>query len=95
MDHWKRFLPNRFLDVDYEELVSNQEDVTRRMIAFCGLDWEDACLSFEKNASPSLTASAAQVRQPIYKSSIALWRRYEQELEPLIRTLRQGGVGVD
>ena len=95
MRHWREVLPGRFLDVKYEELVANQEDVTRRMVGFCGLEWEDACLSFEKNASPSLTASAAQVRQPIYKTSVALWRRYEEELQPLIRVLRDGGVDVD
>lgn len=94
MDHWRRVLPGRFLDVDYEDLVANQEAVSRRMIAFCGLEWEDACLSFEKNTSPSLTASAAQVRQPIYKSSVALWRHYERELEPLIGVLREGGVEI-
>ena len=76
-------------------MVNNQEEISRRMIAFCGLDWEDACLSFEKNKFPAMTASALQVRQPIYKSSVALWRRYEQELEPLIRLLRDGGVEID
>ena len=95
MEHWRRVLPGRFLDVDYEDLVDHQEEVSRRMISFCGLEWEDACLSFEKNTSPSATASAAQVRRPIYKSSVALWRRYEQELQPLIRILREGGIQVD
>lgn len=94
MEHWREVLPGRFLDVDYEELVSDQEGVTRRLIAHCGLAWEDACLSFEKNPSPSLTASAAQVRQPIYKSSVQLWRRYKEELEPLARFLRKGGVQI-
>ncbi|MGA7712217.1 MAG: sulfotransferase, partial [Rhizomicrobium sp.] len=88
LDHWRRLLPGRFLDVDYEDVVNNQEEVSRRMIAFCGLDWEDSCLSFEKNKFPAMTASAVQVRQPIYKSSIALWRHYESELEPLIRLLK-------
>jgi len=95
MAHWRRVLPGRFLDVDYEALVENQEAVTRQMIDFCGLEWNEACLSFEKNASPTLTASAAQVRQPIYKSSVALWRRYEKELDPLIRVLEAGGVKID
>ncbi|HET7334313.1 MAG TPA: sulfotransferase [Rhizomicrobium sp.] len=95
MEHWRRVLPGRFHDVYYEDIVNNQEEESRKMIAFCGLDWEDACLSFEKNSSPSLTASAAQVRQPIYKSSVALWRRYEEELAPLIRTLRDGGIEID
>jgi len=94
MDHWRRLLPGRFLDIDYEELVDAQEEVTRRMIAFCGLGWEEACLSFEKNPSPLLTASAAQVRQPIYNSSVGLWRHYEEELQPLIRILREGGIEI-
>jgi tetratricopeptide (TPR) repeat protein len=94
MEHWRKVLPGRFLDIDYEELVDNQEAVTRRMLEFCGLEWEDGCLSFEKNASPAATASAAQVRRPIYKSSVALWRRYEEELEPLARVLRDGGIEI-
>lgn len=95
MEHWRTLLPGRFLDIDYEDIVANQEDASRRMVEFCGLDWEDACLAFEKNTSPSLTASAAQVRQPIYKTSVALWRHYEEELQPLIRVLRDGGVEID
>lgn len=95
MAHWRRVLPGRFLDVDYEELVKNQEEMTRRMIAFCGLDWEDACLSFEKNDSPTMTASVSQVRQPIYDSSIDQWRNYEKELAPLIRLFEDAGVKVD
>ena len=95
MEHWRQMLPGRFMEVDYEELVDHQEEVSRQLVAFCGLEWEDECLSFEKNASPSLTASAAQVRQPIYRTSVALWRRYEEELQPLIRVLKKGGVEVD
>jgi len=94
MDHWRRLLPGRFLDVDYEDLVENQEDVSRRVVAFCGLDWDDACLSFDRNEAPSLTASAAQVRQRIYNSSVGLWHRYEQELEPLNRILREGCIEI-
>jgi hypothetical protein len=95
MAHWRRLLPDNFLDVDYEEMVENQEGTSRRIIAFCGLPWEDVCLSFEKNTSSLLTASAAQVRQPIYKTSVALWRHYERELEPLAAVLREGGATVD
>jgi hypothetical protein len=95
MAHWRKVLPGRFLDVDYEALVANQDEESRRLIAWCGLDWDDAVLSFEKNASPSLTASAAQVRQPIYRTSLEQWRNYEEELQPLIRVLRDGGVEID
>ena len=92
MAHWRAVLPGRFLDVDYEALVADQEAVSRRLVAHCGLDWQEACLSFERNASPSLTASAAQARQPIYRSSVGLWKRYARELAPLADVLRAGGI---
>jgi len=92
MDHWRAVLPGRFLDVDYEALVAGQEVVSRRIIGHCGLDWQDACLRFHENAAPAATASAAQVRQPIYASSVGLWRRYARQLEPLAAALRAGGV---
>lgn len=91
MQHWSGKLGDRFLTVDYEDLVTHQEEVSRRIVAFCGLEWEDACLSFETNAGPALTASAAQVRMPVYTTSVGLWRHYEAQLEPLARVLQQGG----
>ena len=60
-----------------------------------GLAWDDACLHFERNPQPTLTASAAQVRQPIYRSSVGLWRRYERELAPLRRHFENAGVRID
>lgn len=95
MAHWRDVLPGRFIEIDYEDLVANQEAVTRRLIAHCGLDWEAGCLAFEKNERPSLTASAAQVRQKIYGSSVGLWRAYRDELEPLVRSLRAAGVDIE
>ena len=95
MKHWNEALAGRFMTVDYEDLVGRQEEVSRRIVAACGLDWEDACLSFERNAGPALTASAAQVRNPIYSTSVGLWRHYESELEPLARVLRQGRIECD
>ena len=95
MAHWRAVLPGRFLDVDYEALVADQEAVSRRLVAHCGLDWQEACLSFERNASPSLTASAAQARQPIYRSSVGLWKRYARDLAPLADVLRAGGIEVE
>lgn len=92
MDHWRAVLPGRILDVDYEALVGDQETVSRRIIAHCDLDWQDACLRFHENASPAATASAAQVRQPIHANSVGLWRRYARELEPLRADLMAGGV---
>ena len=96
MNHWRQVFPqDRLLEIDYEDLVVNQEDVSRRLVTFAGLEWEPACLSFERNAQPSLTASAAQVRQPMYQSSIGLWRRYSEELMPLRDMLAAAGIPID
>lgn len=96
MAHWRRMLPaERFLEVDYEDLVADQEAVSRRLVAHAGLAWDEACLAFDKNPQPTLTASAAQVRQPIYRSSVGLWRKYRRGLEPLATRLREAGVPVD
>jgi tetratricopeptide (TPR) repeat protein len=84
MDHWRTVLPSdRFLEVDYERLVADREAVTRRMIAFCGLDWHDACLQPERNARAVTTASLWQARQPVFISSVERWRRYEPWLGEL------------
>jgi hypothetical protein len=78
MAHWRGVLSaDRFLEVSYDELVMNRERVTREIIAFCGLDWDDACLWPEKNARNVATPSLWQTRQPVYRSSLARWRRYE------------------
>jgi tetratricopeptide (TPR) repeat protein len=95
MAHWRAMLPGRFLEVHYEDLVGKQEATSRRLVEYCGLEWEQACLSFERNARPCLTASAAQVREPIYASSVGLWRRYREQLQPLASVLRSGGIDVD
>ena len=78
MDHWRRVLPSdRFTEVQYATLVAEQEVETRRLIAFCGLDWDDACLAPERNGRVVRTASLWQARQPVYKTSVERWRRYE------------------
>jgi len=78
MAHWKTVLPaDSILDVDYEDLVANREDVTRKMIEFLGLDWEDSCLHHEHNERNVNTPSVWQVRQPIYKTSVERWRKFE------------------
>ena len=87
MEHWRQQLPGRFLDLDYEALVADQEAQSRLLIDYVGLDWESACLNFHQNKTSSSTASAAQIRQPIYKSSIEKWRHYENELQPLTQAL--------
>lgn len=82
--HWKRVLPpDRFIEVDYEELTRAPEPVIRRIVAACGLAWHDACLRPESNPRAVRTPSKWQTRQPIYRTSIARWRRYEPWLGPL------------
>ncbi len=88
MEHWRSVLPSgAFLDVHYEDIVADQETQARRMIAFCGLDWDDACIEFYNNQRSIRTASLTQVRQPIYKTSVERWRPYEKFLGPLLDEL--------
>ncbi len=87
MDHWRTVLPAPIHEVDYEETVDDLEVVARRLIAGCGLDWEPACLEFHQTERPVKTASFAQVRQPVYKKSLARWKNYEHELPDLFSAL--------
>jgi tetratricopeptide (TPR) repeat protein len=90
-DHWRGVLPaDRFIEVDYEELTREPEPIIRRIIAACGLPWNDACLRPESNPRAVKTPSKWQTRQPIYRTSVARWRRYEPWLGPL-RLLVDGG----
>ena len=90
VDHWRRVLPGMLLDVRYEDVVDDLEGSARRMVDFCGLEWNDACLEYHKNDRIVRTASAAQVRRPIYTNSVGRWRRYERRLTPLIEALNGG-----
>jgi tetratricopeptide (TPR) repeat protein len=86
MEHWRTVLPpDRFIEIDYEALVADQEAVSRRLVAFCGLDWDEAVLDFHGTDRPIMTASAWQARQPVYRSSTERWRNYE----PWLGELRQ------
>ena len=88
MAHWRNVLPaGRILDVRYEDVVADLEREARRIIAYCGLPWTDRCLSFHETDRPVRTASAAQVRQPIYSSAVGRWRVYEQHLGALLDAL--------
>ena len=88
MAHWRSVLPaDRFLEVEYESLASDTEAGARRLIAFCGLDWDDACLTFYETERSVRTPSAPQVRRPIYQSSIGRWRPHEARLQPLLKEL--------
>jgi len=91
MAHWHRVLPpNRILDVRYEEVVGDLECQARRIIAHCGLPWDDRCLSFHETVRPVRTASASQVRRPIYTDAVGRWHVYERELGPLLGALGRG-----
>jgi tetratricopeptide (TPR) repeat protein len=94
MQHWRGRLGERILDVRYEDLVEHQERETRRLLEHCGLDWRDECLRFNEATSPSATASAAQVRRPMYRDSLDQWRGVAHRLSVLADTLRQGGVDI-
>ena len=87
MDHWHDVLPGRVLTVQYEEVVTDFEAQARRLVDFCGLPWEDACLRFWESERPVRTPSAEQVRQPIYNRSIGHWRKYERHLGELIEVI--------
>jgi hypothetical protein len=86
--HWREHLPpDRFTEVHYEQLVADQEAESRRLLEFCGLDWNPACLDFHRNEAPVATASSVQVRNPIYSSSIGRWKRYGHRLDGLAQIL--------
>jgi hypothetical protein len=87
MAHWHAVLPGRVLDVHYESVVADQPAETRRLLEFCGLPWEDACLRFYETERAIRTASSEQVRRPIYSSAIGVWRHYSQQLTGLIEIL--------
>lgn len=83
MEHWRDVLPIPILDVEYEALVENQEDVSRQIVAHCGLAWDERCLAFHETERAVHTASAWQVRQPIYSTAVKRRQHYEQFLGPL------------
>lgn len=90
MAHWRAVLPKDvMLEVAYEDVVADLEGQSRAILAHCGLKWEAACLSFHQTQRPVHTASVAQVRQPIYRSSVGRWRRYRAFLGPLLDTLER------
>jgi tetratricopeptide (TPR) repeat protein len=89
MNHWRNVLPGRIHEVDYEETVANLEGTAKRLVAACGLEWHPACLQFHRTPRPVRTASFAQVRQPVYPSSVARWKNYQNELADLFAALPQ------
>lgn len=91
MAHWRAVLPVTIHDIVYEELVADPEPGIRRLLDRCGLEFEPPCLEFHRTERPVGTASATQVRQKMYTSSVEKWRRYEADLGPLLHALSKVG----
>jgi len=90
MAHWRRVLPQgAFLDMRYEDVVDDLEGQARRILDYCGLPWDERCLQFHETERPVRTASATQVRQPIYRSAMGRWKDYKDFLTPLLTALER------
>jgi tetratricopeptide (TPR) repeat protein len=94
MRHWRLLLGERLHEIIYEDLVSEPRKLGASIAAYCGLQWRDAAIEIQNNMSASLTASASQIRRPIYGSSSGRWRHYHENLDPLIETLKTKGVDM-
>lgn len=89
MQVWRERFPGRFFDISYEDTTRNIEPHARALIDYLQLPWEDACLNFHQSNTAVSTASAVQVREPAHTRSIDRWKRYEQQLQPMLRTLQE------
>jgi hypothetical protein len=92
MQHWHAVMPRVMYDQSYEDLVADPPAQCRRLLEFCGLPWQDEVLEFHQSRAASTTASAAQVRKPIYRSSVKKWRHFESQLQPVVRRLAAAGL---
>jgi hypothetical protein len=93
--HWRDVLGDRLIEMSYESLVADQEPQTRRLLGSLGLEFEQACLEFDRNEAPSATASATQVREKIHSRSVANWKHFESHLAPLRHLLEDAGIQVE
>ncbi len=89
MNHWKQVLPLKIFEIQYEDLINDQETTSKRLINFCDLEWEESCFSFYKTDRSIATMSSDQASKPIYSSSIGRWKHYEKHLTPLMMLLDQ------
>jgi hypothetical protein len=85
-------MPGVICDVSYEQLVADPATQSRRLLEFCGLPWQDQVLEFHASRAASNTASAAQIRKPIYRSSVKKWRHFDTQLQPVVRRLAEAGL---
>lgn len=93
--HWRELLSERLIEIEYEAMVDDQESETRKLLDALGLEFEEACLSFEKNVTASNTASTVQIREKIHSRSVHRWKHFEAHLQPLKRHLHEAGIDVD
>jgi tetratricopeptide (TPR) repeat protein len=94
MSHWASSMPGEIYELSYEALIADQRGETRKLLQFCDLEWQEACARFHENPAASATASAAQVRRPIYETSVSQWRHYEPQLAGLRAQLAAAGVAL-
>jgi tetratricopeptide (TPR) repeat protein len=95
MAHWRQVMPGIIHEVHYEHLVSGLETESRKLLQYCDLQWESQCLEYHRSDTPVTTASASQVRQPVYSTSVGKWRHFARELRPLQEALEAEGVDLD
>ena len=88
MDYWHKIYPSKIYDISYEELTTNQEKETKELLKYCNLEWDQNCLYFHENKRDVNTASAIQVRKKMYKGSSDAWKKYEEFLKPLVKSLK-------
>jgi hypothetical protein len=94
MAHWRDYLGDALLEISYEDLIADQAGATRRLLEACGLEWQEGCMRFHLNAAATTTASAAQVRRPLYATSVNQWRHFAAQLEPLRRVYAEAGIAT-
>jgi hypothetical protein len=95
MRHWAETLPGAIHELCYEDLIADSGRATRRLLEFCGLEWQEACADFQNSMTPITTASAAQVRRPLYDTSVSQWRHYRNQLSALKEQLHAAGFDDD
>ena len=89
MNYWNNLFSNKIYHIKYENLINDNENEIKKLLQFCELNWDQNCLKFYKNKRKVSTASTAQVREPIYKSSVTKWKSYTKSLEELKKIINQ------
>ena len=88
MDFWHKKFPGKIYDICYEDLTTNQEEETKKLLEYCELDWDENCLNFHKNKRAVKTSSSLQVREKMYKGSSQAWKKYGAHIQPLVDGLK-------